>query len=81
MDAINAFNSLSRSATIWNCRVLWFNCSRFVFKSYRGFSILFIPGTIPADPLAMLLYSLVKRKLLLEWLQLLTQIQLLSCIW
>ena len=46
MDAMNAFNSLSRSAAIWNCRALWFRCSRFVFNSYRGFAILFIPGHI-----------------------------------
>ena len=67
MDAANAFNSISRSVVIWNSRVLWFRCSRFIFNSYRGFAILFIAaskvsllskeGVTQGDPLAMPAYG------------------------
>ena len=39
MDAANAFNSMSRSAAIWNWRVLWSRSSRFIFNSYKGHAI------------------------------------------
>jgi hypothetical protein len=68
MDAANAFNSISRAAAIWNTRVLWSRCSRFVFNAYRGYAILFIAGSsttllsreglTQGDPLAMLVYGI-----------------------
>jgi hypothetical protein len=44
-DAVNAFNTRSRAAALWNARVLWCRCSRFLFNSYRGFGLLIIPET------------------------------------
>ena len=68
MDAANAFNSMSRSAAIWNCRVLWSRSSRFIFNSYKGHAFLFVAGSslvllskegvTQGDPLAMLIYGI-----------------------
>ena len=59
MDATNAFACLSRSAAIYNCRVLWFMCSIFLCSFHQ------------CDPLALLVYSLVilplTRKLKKSW--------------
>jgi hypothetical protein len=43
-DAENAFNSISRPVFLWNARVLWTRCSRFLSNSYRGFAVLVLRG-------------------------------------
>ena len=72
VDASNAFNTISRPAMLWNCRVLWPRCSRFLFNVYRGFSVIVFRGVTPnavrilfsregttqGCPLAMLAYAI-----------------------
>ena len=67
MDASNAFNSLNRVALLWNMRVLWPRCSRFVFNTYQGWATLVLrnstedlysmEGVTQGDPLSMFLYA------------------------
>ena len=67
VDAKNAFNSVNRGVGLWNARVYWPRCSRFLFNTYRGFSSLWIKdsvgpmysmeGVTQGDPLSMCFYS------------------------
>ena len=72
VDASNAFNSISRSAALWNCRILSGpRASRFLFNSYRCFAVIILKGPTPSNihvvlsregttqgcPLAMLMYA------------------------
>ena len=67
MDAANAFNSVNRAAALWNARVLWPSCSRFLFNTYRGYAFLLLKtsnemllsreGVTQRDPLSMMFYS------------------------
>ena len=72
VEASNVFNSLNRPAALWNCRVLWPRCSRFLFNSYRGYAVILLKGllsgkllvlhgqegTTQGCPLAMLMYAI-----------------------
>ena len=68
VDAKNAFNSINREATLWNSRVLWPRCSRFLFNTYQGHATLILHGTTDVvlsregvtqgDPLSMLTYAI-----------------------
>ena len=51
IDASNAFNNINRRAALWNSRVLWPNCSLFLFNCYRGWAPLVITDS------AEILYS------------------------
>ena len=80
VDASNAFNAVSRPAMLWNCRVLWPRCSRFLFNSYRGYAVIVLrdpsrsttkilvsrEGTTQGCPLAMLAYAIAILPLIRE---------------
>ena len=40
VDAFNAFNSLNHIAMLLHACILWLQYSRFLFNSYRGWSVL-----------------------------------------
>ncbi|KAI5747329.1 hypothetical protein M8J77_013571 [Diaphorina citri] len=84
VDARNAFNVLNRQVALWNVRILWPRCCRFLFNTYRGFSIIMfrnsdetllsMEGTTQGDPLAMLFYGigvmpLIKKLMSPDWVQ------------
>ena len=58
---------VNRVAALWNARVLWPRCSRFLFNTYRGFARLVLRGSdeclfskegvTQGDPLSMLIYA------------------------
>ena len=45
VDAANAFNSLNRAAMLLHAHVLWPRCARFLFNTYRGWSVLVLRGS------------------------------------
>ncbi|CEM17529.1 unnamed protein product [Vitrella brassicaformis CCMP3155] len=67
---------MSRSAALWNVRILWPRYSRFLFNTYRGHAALYMrdqsaplwrrEGTTQGDPLASLFYSVATLPLVWE---------------
>ena len=67
VDARNAFNSISRVAALWNLRVQWPRCLRFLFNMFQGYSTMQLDGSteyllskqgvVQGDPLFMMLYA------------------------
>ena len=70
---LDAFNLVSRVTALWNARILWPRCSRFLFNTYRGFAVLLLrdsgeflysrEGVTQGDPLSMLLYAVAMMPL------------------
>jgi hypothetical protein len=73
VDAANAFNAVNRVAALWNARILWRSCARFLFNTYRGYAYLVVrstrqqgkgtimlsrEGVTQGDPLSMFLYGI-----------------------
>ena len=68
VDAANAFNSLNRAAMLLHARVLWPRCARFLFNTYRGWSVLVLKGSstflyskegvTQGDPLSIFMYAI-----------------------
>ena len=67
--AVNAFNMTNRTTALWNARVLWPRCSRFLFNTYREYSMLILKdskeciyskeGVTQGDPLSMFFYAVM----------------------
>jgi hypothetical protein len=68
VDASNAFNSVNRVSALLSARKNWPRCSRFLFNTYRGHSVLKLQntnellfskeGVTQGDPLSMMMYGL-----------------------
>jgi hypothetical protein len=73
VDASNAFNAVNRIAALWNARQKWPSAARFLFNTYRGYSLLVIrssaasgagtimlsrEGVTQGDPMSMFLYAI-----------------------
>lgn len=68
VDAANAFNSVNRIEALYQARVRWPRCSRYLYNTYCGSSALIIQGedrilyskegVTQGDPLSMLLYGI-----------------------
>ena len=68
VDAANAFNSLNRAAMLLHANVLWPRCARFLFNTYRGWSVLVLKGSstflyskegvTQGDPFSMFMYAI-----------------------
>lgn len=68
VNAKNAFNTINRSALLWNVRVLWPRASRFIFNTYHGHFPLIFKGclvilnssesVVQGDPLSMFIYAI-----------------------
>ncbi|CAB0009805.1 unnamed protein product, partial [Nesidiocoris tenuis] len=58
---------LATTSALWNARMLWPRCARFLFNTYRGFPLTTFTqddaviesqeGTTQGDPLGMLMYA------------------------
>lgn len=79
VDADNAFNRMHVAPALWQARLLWPRCARFLFNMYRGYSTLFMyhksgrvttllrrEGITQGDPLSMHLYGLASLPLIRE---------------
>ncbi|KAF6209915.1 hypothetical protein GE061_015669 [Apolygus lucorum] len=76
VDANNAFNTINRKLALWQVRVYWPRCARFIYNTYRGYAELVIrgeqesllskEGVRQGDPLSMLVYSLATVPLINE---------------
>ena len=42
VDARNAFNSVNCVAALWNARIVWPQCSHFLFNTYWGYARMFV---------------------------------------
>ena len=68
MYARSAFNFLNQVAALWNVRVLWPRCPRYLFNTYRGWATLVVVGSTAmlhskegvtqGDPLSMFFYAI-----------------------
>ena len=53
----------NRIAMLLHARVLWFQCSRYLYNTYRGWSVLVLRGLCSkksitqGDPLSMFMYA------------------------